>query len=541
MPTLVEICEEICDRAGVPADLIDTSLLPDVDVDGFVITNQYPAAQALQALGQVYLFDVTEYDGKIWFVPRGQNSLVTISEGSLLEDEEESDSQKRGDAISIPRTLHLSYYDIDTDALSPQKQSSDITEYRRSVGELVIDSAVVMNATLAAKTTAIGHKVMIEDQKGEVRFSLPDSYLYLTPADIIILQQEGKSERLRLQQEEIFDGYQQYIAMRDRQSAYVSVVEGIPPPVIPTPPSEVPGPTLVVPLDIPLLQDTDDVSGLAIYVAVTGFTDDWAGALVEMSRDGGANYTESRDAPVAAVIGVLTSTLGDHPVEYPDDTHSFDVQLYMPSAELTDSTLAGMLNGENFAAIGSAALGWEIINFAEVDNSGMDPTVWTISSLLRGRKYSGTREHVAGELFVLLDRSKIGLAPLGVSDIGRTLNFRATSAGEADPVDPVPVVFAGKTQTEYPVSYLTAERDGSDIIVDWQGARRLGSGFSTANGVSFIGFRVSVTDGVNTVTTDTLTPGATIDISTLVGEVTVSVSARNSLTGLGPSSEVIVP
>jgi len=541
MPTLQEICSDICTRAGVTSDLVDVTGLPDVDVDGFVMTNQYPASQALQALGQIFLFDVAKYDGKIRFIPRGGNSVATIAESQLVEDEAEIESQKRGDSVAVPRTLHLAYYDTDSDALSPHKQSSDLTEHRRSVGEMVIDSAVVMDKDRAARTVVIAHKVALEDRKGELNFSLPDNYIWLTPADIVILQHDGKSERIRLQQEDVMDGYQQYIALRDRQSAVTSVVEGIPPPIIAPPPSEVVGPTLVLPIDIPLLSDTDDVTGLMTYAGVTGFTDDWAGALVEMSRDGGSNYTESRNAPVAATIGELTSVLPNHPAEYPDDTHEFSVELYMPDAELIESTFEGMLNGENLIAIGSPTLGWELLNFSSAQQNDTSPQVWNISGLLRGRKHSGTREHAVGEYFVVLDRSKLGIVPLGVADIRRDLMFRATSAGEALPTSPVSMEFVGKTQTEYPVGYLTAERDGADILVDWQGAPRLGSWMSVANGVSFVGYRVTATDGVDTVTVDTLTPGATVDASGLSGEVTISVSARNSLTGLGPASEVIVP
>lgn len=540
MSTLKNIVLDICARANVPASRVDVTALPDVDVDGFIISAQYPAGQAIQALGQIYRFDPVSYDNKIRFVPRGANAVATVTEDDMVDDEEDIEEHKRMDSIEIPRVLHLNYHDSDGNGLSPRKQSSERAEDRRAVGEASIQSSVLMSTDLAAQSVAIIHKVMAEDQKGELRFSLSDKFLRLTATDNIILQWNGKSERVRLQQVDIAEGLQKYACLRDRQSAEVSTIEGIPAPVVVTPPSQAPGPTLVVPLDIPLLRDVDDAAGLALYVAVTGFTAAWAGALVEMSRDGGANFLDSDAASYLSVIGELVLDLPDHPAAYPDETNTLMVRLYHPSGELIDSDLAGMLNGANLAAIGSVEYGWELINFADVAELDPQDRIWSIENMLRGRKHTQTQAHLTGALFVLLDRGLLGFEPLSLTDLGRELTFRATTSGDTTSTVNTDLTFEGHTQVEYPVSYLAAERDGDDVIVTWQGTPRLGSGSSVAHGANFAGYRVTFSDGVDEIEVSTVATTATQDVSTLMTPITVSVVQLNSLTGAGPSQEVTV-
>lgn len=543
-PSLVSVVQAICARAGLDSSKVDVGLLDaDTLVTGLAYTNQYPASQTIQSLGLVYKFDATKYDGKIRFVPRGGNVVATITEADMVDTDDDNDDagvSKRADAIGVPRVLHLNYYDQDTGGLSTSQQSSERAGDRRAVGEASIQTPIVMSADLAAQTVQIAHKVMAEDQKGELNISLPDSWIALIPTDPIIVQSNGRSERVRIEQCDILDGYQSYVCRRDRQSAYTSTVAGVAPPAPQTPPSLVTGPTVLAPLDIALLRDADDNAGIGYYLAVCGTTEAWAGCVVELSYDAGATYVDSQAVSLGAVIGILSSALPDHPADYPDSTSSFKVKLAHPGDELADSDLAGMLNGANLAAVGSAATGWELINYATVDENDPVTQEWTISSLLRGRRNSGSRAHVVNELFVVLDRSQVGFIGASQTDLGRTMTFRATTNGEpTSSGTAVSMTFAAKTQTEYPVGYLAAHRSGSDMVVSWQGAGRLGAGAAVAEGARFTGYRVIFDDGTTQITVDTAAEALTQNISTLTGPITVSVVQLNSLTGAGPATEVI--
>jgi hypothetical protein len=544
MATLQEICVSVCERAGIASALVDVSQLPDVEVGGLLITNQYPASQTLQALGQAYLFDVVEFDGIINFVPRGGSSVATITEDDMLDDDRDIEEEsKRADAIGIPRMLHLNYHDIEAAALSSAKQTSERAGDRRALGELSLQTAVVMTSQLAARVVDIAHKVMIEDQKGEIRFALPTEFLFLTPGDIVTLSWRGKTERCRIHQCDILDGYQEYVCLRDRVSAYSSTVDGIAQPTPPTPPSIVVGPTIIVPLDIPLLRDVDDAVGLAYYVAVCGVSESWPGCIVELSRDGGSNYPESKEALYATIIGELTAVLPDHPHEYPDNTNSMQVHFYPPNPEVQPAALEDMLNGANLIAVGAPDLGWELMNFGGVveATNGQD---FTLSAFLRGRKYTAARLHEVGEFVVILNRDLLGFEAANLTDLGQQLTFRATTSGESVDTGTVTSIpsFAGMTQNEYPPAMLEAYRDGSNVVITWAGVGRLGAGTSTAHGAKFTGYRVLITGSVSgSIQVDTQEKEVTQNVSSLTGDLVIEVYQVNELTGLTNFAGITVP
>lgn len=530
---LPDVVTDICARAGLPAELIDVLLLIG-DVRGLTVTNLYGATGALQALSQVFLFDPSNRDGKIAFIPRGANSVATITEDDMLEDEQEIERDTRGDPISIPRKLHLNYHDIDG-GLSTDKQTSERAGDRRSVGEQSLQTPIILNADEAARAIVINHKVLIEDQRGELQFSLPDSFLELTTADVAIVQYQGKSVRCRITKCDTLDGYQQYMLLRDRQSAYTSNVEGIPAAPQTPPPSGVVGPTLIELLDIHILRDADDAIGLGYYVAVAGLLPAWQGALVELSYDNGANYVDSATATAAAVMGELVTGFTDHPQAIPDVINSFRVRIDTDGGELQETDLAGLLNRHNLAIVDD-----ELIQFATADE--VEEGVWEVSYLLRGRKGSQTAAHVAGERFVLLERHAISLVPAGLADIGRTLTFRATSLGTTpDTGTVVSMVYTGRTQIEREVGYLAAHRDGADLVVSWQGIGRLGAGAAVAHGARFAGYRVTFSaDTGAAIVVETADQTTTQDVSALSSPVTITVEQLNDLTGPGPATEVIV-
>lgn len=527
---LADIIEEICERATLTA--IDVSEIDSLTY-GFTITNQYPAYAALQALSQVYFFDPCSEDAVVKFIPRGQNSVATITEAEMVDDYEDIEQETRTDPIVIPRVLHINYFDVNG-GITTDKQSSERSGDRRSVGESTIQSAVIMDADEAARVVAINHKVGIEDQKGELRISLPDSFIGLTPGRNVILQYGGKSVRCRITQCDILEGYQQYRLLRDRQSAYTSNVEGIPASTPSPPPSSIPGPTLLEILDIPLLRDSEDGAGLGYYVAIGGMLAAWNGAVVELSYDGGQNYVDSARSSLSAVIGELVSPLNDHPQEFPDEVNSCEVRINTLYGELQETDLAGMMNRQNMAVVGN-----ELIQFSNADETSEG--TWSLSGFLRGRKATATESHPIGTRFVLLDRGSLNFVPAELADLGRTLTFRATSYGTSvDSGTVVSVAFRGESQSERKAAYLQAYRDGTDLVISWQGVGRLGAGNAVAHGAYFVGYRVTLTDGSTTESVDTISQTLTHDVSGFAGPITVTVEQRNQLTGYGDPISLIV-
>lgn len=529
---LASIIQEIAERAGMDPEQLDLSLIdPDIEVEGFMTSAAHSAAGALQALSQVYFFDPSSHGGVVHFVPRGGDPVATIDADELLESGEDANEERRGDAIGIPRVLHLNYHDVEG-LLATSKQQNERAGDRRAKGEVSIQSPVVMTSDYAAQVVSINHKLLIEDQRGELTFALPDSYIRLAVADVIELQGETKTERLRITAVEIFEGYQQIRAVRDRQSVYSSDASGIAPATPTAPVSRVVTPTLLAVLQIPPLQDADDVLGY--YVAVAGAELAWTGTLVEISYDGGANYGSPAALDIPAVFGELTTTLADHPQSFPDEVNVFEVELLTPGAELEATDLEGLLSRQNLAIVGD-----ELIQFAGANETSNG--TWEISYLLRGRRGTMPTSHSIGERFVLLNRETLALFGANVSDVGRTLTLRATSFGlTTDDATVQAITFNGGTQRELAPGYVSARRSGTDLVIDWQGVGRLGSGATAVHGARFAGYRVTVTDGSNTVVTDTAAQTLTQGVSGWSSPITVRVAQRNDLAGVGPHTEVSI-
>lgn len=529
---VTDIIDQICERIGLTQ--YDASELEDLLCHGLTITNQYPVYTAFQALGQVFMFDGANIDGQLRFVRRGADSVATVLSGDFVDDQDmDFELSTRQDSIGVPRVMHLNYYDIDG-GLATDKQSSERPGDRRSVGEQSLSNAVMMDADQAAQVVAIQHKVGVEELRGEKKFSLSDKFIRLTSTNPILVEWDTVLRRLRITSAEVMDGYQQYTAVHDRQSNYTSDVEGIPAAPQTPPPSGVVGPTMLVPLDIHILRDADDTPGLIGYIAVAGAFPAWQGARIEVSYDGGANYVDAIDVTTAAVMGNLTTELPDHPQAYPDETNSFGVSMYDDESELEATDLTGMLNGQNLAIVED-----EMIQFAEPDETSQGQ--WEISYLLRGRKGTETAHHPIGSRFVVLDRNVLGVVGANLTDVGRTLTFRATSFGTTtDTATVATVTYQGMSQKERQPAYLQAYRSGADVVASWQGVGRLGSGAQVAHGQRFDGYRVTFSDGVDEIQVETFDQELTQDVSTLSGPVTITVEQLNSLTGAGPSIEVTV-
>ena len=531
--TLPDVIEDLCVRAGLRQDRIDLNMLDwQKIVRGYTIGSAYQAAGILQTLSSVFFFDPASANGKVAFVPRGRDAVATITNDDMIDDDDDADIEdsRRLDNIGVPRVLHLNYYDV-AGGLNTDKQRSERPEGTRADGEQSLQTPVVLSADEAASVVAITHGLMVEQQKGELSFALPDNWLRLTESDAVFVETNNKMVRAMLTRVETEDGEQRYKAMRDRQSLYRTQVQGIPAAPVKRPPSSVAGATALEFLDIAILRDTHDQLGF--YVAVSGILPAWPGAQVELSLDGGETYIESQSTNASSIIGELVSSLGPHPHEYPDETNTVQVYLKTPDALLENTDLAGMMNRRNRALIGD-----EIVAFGDADE--ISPGTWDISHLLRGRKgTSSAGTHAEGERFVLLDTAMF--IPADLSWLNRTLTFRAATFGRPlDEATVATVVFVGRSQRELAPAYLQARRDGIDAVVSWQGVGRLGSSVHVALGAYFAGYRLTLTDGTTTREIDTAATTYTGSLTAFTGPVTVRVQQRNQLTRLGPYIEVTI-
>lgn len=506
------VVAELCTRAGIAPEALVLDGL-DGFLDGFSTTNDHSAASAISALAGIYLFDPSSYDGFLHFVPRGLDVVFDIQLDDLIDNGDEIERLTRRDPITIPRVSNLEYYDTEG-GLTADKQTSDRSLGDRAVSDATTQTSVIMRADDAMATVTIGLKVAIEEQGGEVKFALDDSWSWITTADVGLFL----GQRVRVTQIEVDEGQQLYTAVLDRQSSYSTNIQGLPIDPPSTPPELVVADSLLEVLDIHILNDSDDTLGY--YVAVSSVDNNWQGAFVEVSLDGGVTWVASGAVGANAVLGSTSTTLASHPVDYRDDVNTVTVVLARDDMELIEATQAEMQNRVNLAIIGD-----ELINFSTVDQTG--PRTYVLGGLLRGRKGSAIpASHAVLERFILLDNSDIVFVPAALYQLGRTLTFRATSIGADAPSDSLTMALVGNSQRERQPAYLHAVRSGADLIVTWQGVGRLGGGATIGMGAFFTGYRVTLGGNTYNTTERTLT------IPYAAG--TLSVRQVNSITGVGP-------
>jgi hypothetical protein len=164
------------------------------------------------------------------------------------------------------------------------------------------------------------------------------------------------------------------------------------------------GPVTMALIDAAALAET--TSEPTVLLAASSATPGWRAKAVE-ARSGGQRIA-ARTARRKAVIGVTANVLPAADPTVVDDERTLDVTLVDPDQWLLSCDDQALDEGTNLALVGK-----ELIQFGQADPVG--PGEFRLSRLRRGLR--GTAEaigdHVAGELFVLIERD--ALKPIRLS------------------------------------------------------------------------------------------------------------------------------
>src|SRR5690606_6068489 len=125
---------------------------------------------------------------------------------------------------------------------------------------------------------------------------------------------------------------------------------------------------------------------------------------------------------------------------------------------------------------------------------------WELSTLLRGRLNTGTADHPAGSLFVLLDAG-VRVMPMQSAWLGEDIEHRAVSYGQS-PEQAIPYTepYSGESQREWPVANLFVERNGDHLECVCIPRHRFGTDDHPVRSQNWESYRWIFTDGSNTST-----------------------------------------
>ena len=271
-------------------------------------------------------------------------------------------------------------------------------------------------------------------------------------------------------------------------------------------------------------------------------------SLYESSNNLAFNFVQSLTQ--SATLGYAVTALGNT-TRWPtwDSVNTVTVQMTNGGTLASAANDLAVLNGGNAALLGS-----EIIQYVNVvDNGGGS---YTLSRLLRGRNGTNLHvgSHVAGERFIVLTAASLYRVPIDVGQVGKTLYFKAVTAGAVIArVPATPLAFAGNALKPYSPCSVKGTRDGSNnLTITWIRRTRINGAWRDLVDVTLgemaESYSLDVMNGSTVVRTLTASTGSvvysaaqqTTDFGGVQLSLTVKVYQLSALVGRGfPATETI--
>jgi hypothetical protein len=250
------------------------------------------------------------------------------------------------------------------------------------------------------------------------------------------------------------------------------------------------GPTGMIPLDLPALDNSDD--GFRMFAVLhdyglTPFGSSWAGGFIEMSRDGGTTWTRAGSSNIRA--GAVAWGISPNIVPPPADWNVRD-----EDTVITVNLKTGRLeNGDTIM------IGQEMI--IAYDVTGLPGRTYELRSLLRGRRGTDAYmdSHVENEAVVHIS----GLVRISLTqdDYQRPIKLRATTNGlnieNADQIDVVPQ-FQNYIGWKVAKPQLGFDSASNTFAGRWTARYKFDSGLvngrTNVQDDDFVGYRVAILD-----------------------------------------------
>ncbi len=427
--TVRSIVEDISALVGWEAITdIDAVELTDT-LPGYIVRSRITARKALEPLATAFNFRSVESDHKVKFIKRGKASVGNIPQIDLGATAGETPTTESMIKTRVPEdqlfeTVVIEYVDPTFDNNMNTQQAKRSKEAIDVGGSLKFDFPGALGNNQAAQ---IVERMLFQAWAGrtDVQIQVPLKHVLLDPGDVITITKDGKTVQIELHDVRL--GGNSIIKMRGTiddsavhlSTAIGSTADGDEGQVI-----IINGPTDFFVMDIPLLYDGDESTGLYIS-AGTPEGVPWTGATIFRGLDSVSTIPfTSILSTTNADYGNASSVLATASPNKWDRVNTVNVR--MLSGILTSDTEVNVLNGANRMLIGD-----EIIQFATATNIG--GSSYTLSTLLRGRRgsetFSGT--HVVNERVVVLTSENAIRKGVPISAYLETFFYRAVTKGSS--------------------------------------------------------------------------------------------------------------
>lgn len=554
---LQDIADHLCERVGIEPQDKDFDGFDGQSVRGLVVQQPQAPRATLEIAAIPYQAQFFEaVDGLLTGSYLGGSSVVTIDEDYLgmVEGDQISTNGQMGerrqialvDEIQIPRQVTITAFNPYKDHETTAQSAYRMTGFAEGIDAQTLPMALSPDETRQAAERIL-YQRHIERESNVIK--LPWRYCWLNPCDVIEIEEDGDSDRVRLTQiSGAVPGLLEFQAAKDELDIYSQSISGDSGEGYESPTVSAPATSVAFLMDTVTLRDADDKAGY--YAAVAPSTSgSWPGAV--LYRDRGAGFEVVERFLAAAVAGTISGVLADADPAVWDETNSITVDLYGTTETLESVTEAQVLAGANAAMVGD-----EVIQFQNAVQVGGYDNRWTLSRLLRGRRGTdfGCSTHASGERFVLLDGAVLFIEN-DLSERGVARDFKAVTGGFSL-TDTAATSFTWDAGTLLPLSVVNVAGtwDGSNnLTIEWQRRTRVGSAAWETGGTAPIGeesleFEIDVivaSVAVRTITATSETASYTAAEQTADGitpgnPVTVKIYQMSATVGRGRVREATV-
>ncbi len=460
--SLASILTDLCERAGLKQTDILTNEVSQ-SVHGYVMSRRASARDAIEPLLGAYFIDAAETDGVLRFIPRGQDTAVTIPYDDLGAVEGTSNdnplrvTETRTQELELPQRIDLTHYDPDRDYQSNTQNATRAGNAVTTKDQQTVELSVALSADEAAQ---IADKTLTSAWIGrnQFEFNLPPKWLRLDPTDVIDVLLPDATLALRLTQVDF--GGNNIVACKavaEDEIAYTSSAKGTSVPIVSNPiPISTPISALV--MDLPMLRSEDD--GLGLYYALA------------LKDNGTASLYKSPDALTWSIIGtgsaapaygwassVLAAPLS--PWSW-DETNN--VQIALSRGTLDSKTALEVLNWNNVGLLGDELIQWKNATL-------LAENLYQLSGLLRGRRGTewATGTHKIGDRFVVLATDGFYRMAMAATEIGQLSYYKAIpSGGDWDDAAQTSQKFNAASLRCFSPVHIKGARDGSsNLTLSW--------------------------------------------------------------------------
>ncbi|SIR08074.1 Putative phage tail protein [Paracoccus thiocyanatus] len=416
--SLAALVRHLCLRAGLHDAWIDVSNLTGA-VDGYVISALESPRTSITMLARHFGFDAVESEGRIRFVMRGSAPVAVIAPDAMVSaGSGDVMDLTRGQETELPQALKWQVARADEDYDGITVESRRITPQSSRVSSDSFPMAVPPEEADRRCRRAL-MEAWVGRETGS--FRLPPSMLALDPADVILLDHDGRLAEMRILTAS--DAEARGIETIRQDRAAYDLPPGSPRAAHLARPV-VFGAPLVEIMDLPQLREDHAPH----HPLIAAYARPWPGEMAAYRSPEDSGFELLTTFSSRARIGALVSDLYAGPTSRFDHGNSVYLELLTGTLEsVTDLRLFG---GENALAIEQPGGAWEILQFSAAEL--LAPSRYRLSRLLRGQR--GTDADMApmvptGAQVVVLDAA---LAPLPVNeaDLGLPWNWRIGPAAK---------------------------------------------------------------------------------------------------------------